>query len=171
MIDNSGEILRTYNKDNYTHRAEASGINITASFESHADLLFLQIMELDGITPQDVKNSLSLEANRDMIFNAGESTGMSGSFFFFSHDNRFIIKTLNRGEGKLLLSILDEMIAHFVSCENKSLIAKIYGLFTINTDVFHGLDVIVMQNTARMQDSANNKVTFDLKGSSVNRRT
>ena len=39
--------------------------------------------------------SLDIESNRNAIFKAGESAGQSGSFFFFSHDNRFIIKTLN----------------------------------------------------------------------------
>jgi hypothetical protein len=32
-------------------------------------------MEMDNIFPQDVVNSLSLEANRDMVFKAGEGVG------------------------------------------------------------------------------------------------
>ena len=51
-------------------------------------------MALDNIQPKDVMKSLNNDQNRKMIFKAGEGAGASGSFFFFSHDNKFIIKTL-----------------------------------------------------------------------------
>jgi hypothetical protein len=51
-------------------------------------------MKLDGVTPKDMLSSLSVEKNRNMVFQAGEGAGLSGSFFFFSSDNRFLIKTL-----------------------------------------------------------------------------
>ena len=51
-------------------------------------------MSIDAIEPKDIINSLDNETNRKMIFKAGEGAGASGSFFFFSHDNKFIIKTL-----------------------------------------------------------------------------
>jgi hypothetical protein len=34
----------------------------------------------------------------DMVFKAGEGAGRSGSFFFFSHDKKFIIKTMTNQE-------------------------------------------------------------------------
>ncbi len=49
--------------------------------------------------------SLSPKFNRDMVFKAGEGAGKSGSFFFFSHDHKFIIKTMTAGELKLFLEI------------------------------------------------------------------
>ena len=61
---------------------------------SHLESKFQEIMDLDGITSSDLTKSLSCEMNRDMVFKAGEGVGQSGSFFFFSFDNRFIIKTL-----------------------------------------------------------------------------
>lgn len=51
-------------------------------------------MRMDKIKPEDVMDSLSLEKNRQSVFQSGEGAGLSGSFFFFSHDNKFIIKTL-----------------------------------------------------------------------------
>ena len=38
-----------------------------------------------------------------MIFKAGEGAGASGSFFFFSQDNKFLIKTMNKSEKMLIL--------------------------------------------------------------------
>lgn len=75
--------------------------------------------------------SLDVNKNRKMIFKAGESSGKSGSFFFFSHDNKFIIKTLKGNEKQLLLNILDDYIAYFKKNDNKSLIARIFGIFQI----------------------------------------
>jgi hypothetical protein len=62
------------------------------------DEKFAELMELDNITPEDIMQSLSLEKNRNMVFKAGEGAGQSGSFFFFSHDNKLLIKTLSSGE-------------------------------------------------------------------------
>lgn len=105
-------------------------------------------MALDNVTPQDLLNSLSVEQNRHMVFKAGQGAGLSGSFFFFSHDNRFLIKTMNAKERSILLGMLDDMIEHFITTNNSSLLARIYGVFTIKTDLFHSLDVMIMQNTS-----------------------
>ena len=45
-----------------------------------------------------------------MVFQAGEGKGKSNSFFFFSYDNKFIIKTLQGEEKKNLIGMLDEYI-------------------------------------------------------------
>ena len=79
-----------------------------------------------------------------MVFKAGEGVGQSGSFFFFSHDNRFLIKTLRGKEKKNLLCMLDDYIDHIKQTDNKSLLARIYGVFSIKTNYFAPLDVIVM---------------------------
>lgn len=43
-------------------------------------------MDLDNVSSEDIQNSLNLDDNRDKVFKAGEGTGQSGSFFFFSKD-------------------------------------------------------------------------------------
>ena len=105
-------------------------------------------MNLDNISPQDMMKSLSLDDNRNMVFQAGEGAGKSGSFFFFSHDNRFLIKTLKVAEKRILLNMLDDYIDHIEKTNNKSLLARIYGIFTVKTNYFDPLDIIVMQNTS-----------------------
>ena len=42
--------------------------------------------------------SLDINKNKEMIFRAGEGSGKSGSFFFFSKDNKLLIKTINKNE-------------------------------------------------------------------------
>lgn len=53
--------------------------------------------------------SLSPKFNKNMVFKAGEGAGKSGSFFFFSHDRKFIIKTMTKSELKLMLRILPDL--------------------------------------------------------------
>ena len=59
---------------------------------------FRQIIDLDGISVEEISNSLDLNLNRSNVFNAGEGAGQSGSFFFFTYDRRFLIKTLQNSE-------------------------------------------------------------------------
>jgi len=92
-------------------------------------------------------------ANKEMVFKAGEGAGASGSFFFFSHDNKFLIKTMNSDEKDLMLSILDDYIEHIKRTNNKSLLARIYGIFSIKTNYFNNGHFMVMQNTAQMKSS------------------
>lgn len=87
-------------------------------------------MEQDGIQPSNVMDSLSILRNYKMVFRAGEGSGASGSFFFFSYDNRFLIKTLQGDEKKKLLSMLEGYTNHIKATNNRSLIARIYGIFT-----------------------------------------
>lgn len=101
-------------------------------------------MDLDNVSSEDIQNSLNLDDNRDKVFKAGEGTGQSGSFFFFSKDQKFLIKTLRGNERKNLLDMLDDLIIHLQ--KSKSVISRIYGCFTIQTDVFDSVDVIVMEN-------------------------
>ena len=63
------------------------------------------------------------------------------------------------------------MIMHFERTNNKSFLAKIYAIYTIRTNVFRPLDIIIMQNTAILRDKTSQKMSFDLKGSLYKRYT
>ena len=80
-----------------------------------------------------ISASLNPEANRDQVFKAGEGAGRSGSFFFFSHDRKFIIKTMTSKELKVILKLLPRLCRHFKRNPN-SLITKIFGVFTVKSD-------------------------------------
>ena len=112
-----------------------------------------------------------MDKNRDSVFRAGEGTGRSGSFFFFSYDRKFIIKTLKGNEKDALLEMLEDFIKHIKITNGNTLLAKVYGVYTIKTNVFDPLDIILMQNTSMLQDPHNDRLLFDLKGSSANRKS
>jgi len=116
------------------------------------------------------RESLAPKYNRDMVFKAGEGAGRSGSFFFFSHDRQFIIKTMTQGELDLYLKKLPAFAEHFANNKN-SLIAKIFGVFTVNTKFMKEVHVMLMENTMQLKNPTGLTHIFDLKGSLVDRKT
>ena len=78
------------------------------------------------------------------MFKAGEGAGASGSFFFFSEDKRFLIKTLRGKEREILLGMLDSFFTYLKEVDNHSLIAKIYGVFTVKTNIYSDIDFVIM---------------------------
>jgi 23S rRNA U2552 (ribose-2'-O)-methylase RlmE/FtsJ len=105
--------------------------------------------------------------NRDSVFKAGESQGKSGSFFFFSHDKKFIIKTMTSSD----LSTFKKLFKSYfegVSTRRTSLLARIYGIYTIKMEEVEPVHLILMGNSKQSIDK-NIVNIFDLKGSFINR--
>lgn len=115
-----------------------------------------------------LKCSLGPKANRDQVFKAGEGAGRSGSFFFFSHDNCFIIKTMSSEEKGLYLRLLPKFQDHYIKNPDSTL-ARIFGVFTVRTEFMEEVHVMLMENTLRVKNPNKLQYVFDLKGSSVSR--
>jgi 1-phosphatidylinositol-4-phosphate 5-kinase len=56
--------------------------------------VFAFLRNRDKYSNQVLLESLNPDKNRKSVLKAGESDGKSGSFFFFSKDQKFIIKTM-----------------------------------------------------------------------------
>ena len=69
-------------------------IDVNVKVIVHAPLFFKSIQQANGVTSEVLIESLHPKYNRDMVFKVGEGAGASGSFFFFSADRKFIIKTM-----------------------------------------------------------------------------
>ncbi len=102
--------------------------------------------------------------NRDTVFNAGEGAGKSGSFFFFSYDNKFIIKTISESEMNTYLKRVEQFSGHFKK-NPSSLLARIFGIFTITTQLINNVHVMLMENAMDLEDPGQLRYVFDLKGS------
>lgn len=122
---------------------------------------------MDAITGEQIRESLSTEKNHKSVFKAKESAGKSGSFFFFSFDRRFIIKTMNTSEKKVFIDALPSYLLHLKTNPN-SLVARIYGIFTVEMEDIEAVDLLLMANCADCGRLIEN--VFDLKGSEVNRK-
>ena len=93
--------------------------------------------------------------------------GRSDSWFYFSEDGLYIVKTLEEGEATLLLNILPWYLQHMSENPN-SLIVKFLGLHSITlynlTKYF-----VVMQSVFLTKTIIHER--YDLKGSWVDRHT
>ena len=85
-----------------------------------------------------------------MVFKAGEGAGKSGSFFFFSHDKKFIIKTMTKNELKIYLRILPRLHEHYKKVPS-SLLTKKFGVFTVKIRGVDAVHIMLMENTLRIK--------------------
>ncbi len=92
----------------------ASEDNIKAcTFYDYAPQIFANIRKTFGIKKQQYSSSLGPEHILGFMFNANFKTlaelcssGKSGSFFYYTSDGKFVLKTISRHEFKFLKSIL-----------------------------------------------------------------
>ena len=168
------ESLGNYNnvKDKLiSHKSNTNQIEYDASFIEYFPKVFRKIRETDGINDKMLGISLHPMNNKKSMDKLKQTKGRSGSFFFFSEDKRFIIKTITSSELEyLLFNFMIEYFKYIIS-NNNTLLSKIYGVFsfTIN-DGASTIHVIIMQNLEAF-DNKYRQYVFDLKGSTFHRRT
>ena len=109
--------------------------------------LFTELLEASNLNLNLIEKSLGPAFNRENAFKAGEGSGKSGSFFFFSHDNQFIIKTMKPAELKALTRILPQYVSYLTRENPHSMLAKIFGVFTLRRPLMKPVSVILMENT------------------------
>ncbi|XP_051150671.1 phosphatidylinositol 4-phosphate 5-kinase 4-like isoform X2 [Andrographis paniculata] len=95
------------------------------------------------------------------------SPGKSGSFFYLTNDDRYMIKTMKKAEVKVLLRMLNAYYNHVRAFEN-TLVTKYYGLHCVK---LNGQKVrfIIMGNLFCSEYSIHRR--YDLKGSTFGRLT
>jgi len=94
------------------------------------------------------------------------SPGKSGSFFYFSRDYKYIIKTIHHGEHRFLRHILHDYYKHIEENPN-TLISQFYGLHRVKTSFGRKIHFVVMNNLFPPHRDIHQ--TFDLKGSTIGR--
>ena len=132
-------------------------------FKDYAPWVFRELRE-DYFQLDPADYLLSLTAK--YILSELGSPGKSGSFFYFSRDYRFIIKTIRHSEHKFLLSILKRYHAH-VKNNPHTLLSRFYGLHRVKLPRGHKIHFVIMNNLFPPHKDIHE--TYDLKGSTVGR--
>ncbi|GMH39027.1 hypothetical protein BSKO_06925 [Bryopsis sp. KO-2023] len=133
-------------------------------WKDYAPMVFRRLREAFGIDPADYLISLcGNHALRELA-----SPGKSGSIFYISHDDRFIIKTMKKGEMKHLFSMLKKYYEHMAGSPH-TLITKYYGLHRVTPYKGNKIRFMVMNNLFRTELPIHRK--YDLKGSTQGRFT
>lgn len=131
-------------------------------FKDYAPWVFRHLRELFKLDPADYLMSLTAK----YIVSELSSPGKSGSFFYFSRDYRFIIKTIHHSEHKMLRKILKDYYNHVKNNPN-TLISQFYGLHRVKLPFGKKIHFIVMNNLFPPHHDLHR--TYDLKGSSLGR--
>lgn len=131
-------------------------------FKDYAPWVFRHLREKFRLDPAEYLVSLTSK----YILSELGSPGKSGSFFYFSRDYKYIIKTIHHGEHKFLRKILKEYYNHV--CDNpNTLLSQFYGLHRVKIPYGRKIHFVVMNNLFPPHRDIHR--TFDLKGSTIGR--
>ncbi|KAI0007875.1 SAICAR synthase-like protein [Xylariaceae sp. FL0662B] len=131
-------------------------------FKDYAPWVFRHLRALFRLDPADYLMSLT---GKYILSELG-SPGKSGSFFYFSRDYKYIIKTIHHAEHKFLRRILKDYYDHVTDNPN-TLLSQFYGLHRVKMPYGKKIHFVVMNNLFPPHRDIH--TTFDLKGSTVGR--
>ncbi|XP_065856306.1 phosphatidylinositol 4-phosphate 5-kinase 4 [Euphorbia lathyris] len=135
-------------------------------WKDYCPLVFRTLRKLFKVDPADYMLSIcGNDALREL-----SSPGKSGSFFYLTNDDRYMIKTMKKAEAKVLIRMLAAYYNHVKAFEN-TLVTKFFGLHCVklNGPVQKKVRFIIMGNLFCSEYVIHRR--FDLKGSSLGRTT
>ncbi|KAM4755689.1 LOW QUALITY PROTEIN: phosphatidylinositol 4-phosphate 5-kinase type-1 alpha [Cyanocitta cristata] len=130
-------------------------------FKTYAPVAFRYFRELFGIRPDDYLYSLC----NDPLIELSNS-GASGSLFYVSSDDEFIIKTVQHKEAEFLQKLLPGYYMN-LNQNPRTLLPKFYGLYCVQAGG-KNIRIVVMNNL--LPRSVRMHLKYDLKGSTYKRR-
>ncbi|CAF0985100.1 unnamed protein product [Didymodactylos carnosus] len=143
------------------------------TIRSYAPVAFRHFRELFNIKPEEFLNSIC-KPLREL-----RNPGASGSLFYLTSDDEFILKTVQKKEAEFLKSLLPGYYMN-VTQNPRTLLPKYFGLYCYQVTEFmsrkhegsvgenKNIRVIVMNNLIPSQVHMHEK--YDLKGSTYKRR-
>ncbi|KAM4551248.1 phosphatidylinositol 4-phosphate 5-kinase type-1 gamma-like isoform 2-T2 [Odontesthes bonariensis] len=130
-------------------------------FKTYAPVAFRYFRELFGIRPDDYLYSLCNEPLIELT-----NPGASGSIFYVTRDDEFIIKTVQHKEAEFLQKLLPGYYMN-LNQNPRTLLPKFFGLYCVQCGG-KNIRVVVMNNI--LPRSVRMHLKFDLKGSTYKRR-
>ncbi|GAB0204441.1 phosphatidylinositol 4-phosphate 5-kinase type-1 beta [Grus japonensis] len=130
-------------------------------FKTYAPLAFRYFRELFGIKADDYLYSICSEPLIEL-----SNPGASGSLFFVTSDDEFIIKTVQHKEAEFLQKLLPGYYMN-LNQNPRTLLPKFYGLYCVQSGGIN-IRIVVMNNV--LPRALKMHFTYDLKGSTYKRR-
>uniref|UniRef100_A0A8C8M9B6 PIPK domain-containing protein n=1 Tax=Oncorhynchus tshawytscha TaxID=74940 RepID=A0A8C8M9B6_ONCTS len=129
-------------------------------FKTYAPVAFRYFRELFGIRPDDYLYSLCNEPLIEL-----SNPGASGSVFYLTKDDEFIIKTVMHKEAEFLQKLLPGYYMN-LNQNPRTLLPKFFGLYCIQSGG-KNIRMVVMNNV--LPRAVRMHLKFDLKGSTYKR--
>uniref|UniRef100_A0A453HQN4 Phosphatidylinositol 4-phosphate 5-kinase n=1 Tax=Aegilops tauschii subsp. strangulata TaxID=200361 RepID=A0A453HQN4_AEGTS len=135
-------------------------------WKDYCPLVFRTLRKLFDVDPADYMISIcGDDALREL-----SSPGKSGSFFYLTNDDKYMIKTMKKSEVKVLLRMLPAYYKHVRNFEH-TLVTKFFGLHCVKITgaIQKKVRFVIMGNLFCSHYGIHRR--FDLKGSSQGRMT
>ncbi|MFS7962712.1 putative 1-phosphatidylinositol-4-phosphate 5-kinase [Helianthus anomalus] len=139
-------------KEKFWTRFPPEGSKVTPPHQSgefrwkdYCPIVFRHLRELFQVDPADYMLAIcGNDALREL-----SSPGKSGSFFYLTQDDRFMIKTVKKSEVKVLIKMLPSYHQHVCRYEN-SLVTKFFGVHCVKP--VGGIKVLYLLKSAFVTD-------------------
>uniref|UniRef100_A0A164VG41 Phosphatidylinositol 4-phosphate 5-kinase n=1 Tax=Daucus carota subsp. sativus TaxID=79200 RepID=A0A164VG41_DAUCS len=135
-------------------------------WKDYCPLVFRTLRKLFKVDPADYMLSIcGNDALREL-----SSPGKSGSFFYLTNDDKYMIKTIKKAEVKVLKRMLPAYYSHVRACEN-TLVTTFFGLHCVKLtgSAQRKVRFVIMGNLCCTETPIHRR--YDLKGSSLGRIT
>lgn len=152
--------------------------NKMCKFRDYSPSIFERIRRRYGITANQYVKSLGVDMIMSSLLQSEfsslvglMSSGKSGSFFYYSDDGKYVVKTMTRDEYLFLRRILPDYYEHLIAYPD-SLIPRFYGfhkLLSPRAGKITRRYIIVMGNVFSSGHEIH--IRYDLKGSTYGRFT
>ncbi|XP_067211261.1 phosphatidylinositol 4-phosphate 5-kinase type-1 alpha isoform X9 [Linepithema humile] len=130
-------------------------------FKNYAPIAFRYFRDLFGIQPDDFLMSMCSAPLREL-----SNPGASGSIFYLTDDDEFIIKTVQHKEGEFLQTLLPGYYMN-LNQNPRTLLPKFFGLYCYRCNS-KNVRLIAMNNLLPSSVKLHQK--YDLKGSTYKRK-
>ncbi|KAK2830493.1 hypothetical protein Q5P01_018424 [Channa striata] len=130
-------------------------------FKTYAPVAFRYFREMFGIRPDDYMYSLCNEPLIEL-----SNSGASGSLFYVSSDDEYIIKTVQHKEAEFLQKLLPGYFMN-LNQNKRTLLPKFYGLYCVQSGG-KNIRIVVMNNL--LPSAVRMHFKYDLKGSTYKRK-
>ncbi|XP_036330199.1 phosphatidylinositol 4-phosphate 5-kinase type-1 alpha isoform X2 [Rhagoletis pomonella] len=131
-------------------------------YKIYAPIAFRYFRDLFGIQPDDFMMSMCSWPLREL-----SNPGASGSIFYLTADDEFIIKTVQHKEGEFLQKLLPGYYMN-LNQNPRTLLPKFFGLYCLQTSTSKNIRLVVMNNL--LPSSVKMHLKYDLKGSTFKRK-
>ncbi|CAH0599880.1 unnamed protein product [Chrysodeixis includens] len=130
-------------------------------FKTYAPIAFRYFRDLFGIQPDDFLMSMCSAPLREL-----SNPGASGSIFYLTNDDEFIIKTVQHKEGEFLQKLLP---GYYLNLDQnpRTLLPKFFGLYCYQCNS-KNVRLVAMNNILPSSIKLHQK--YDLKGSTYKRK-
>merc|ERR1719320_1377911 len=140
-------------------------IGVDFRFKDFCPEVFKSLRALFGICPIDYQ----VEVCGNFGYLEFMSNSKSGQFFFYTYNERFIVKTMSKSEVKVFLKILPNYFS-YIKMHPHSLLTKFFGMHQVKRDGRKTISFLVMGDVFYSREMLDIHETYDLKGSTKGRR-